>query len=1009
MKTHYRKDKFRFPQYFLNKEFPIFIKVVAILIILAIILFIIDTIGLTYKPQIEIDAYTVKHDIDPNLYGYSIDSNFTYNQNLVGAINQYGAQSMRIMDEYEPGARMLLKINNGASYVLAADNVPYEPNRNYQVKIQVNESNIKLWIDGKQIFSVNDSTYKNGEIGLTSSFNLNSYFDNVVVRNNESNILFSDNFSRGFDKWENGNIPGFYQQGDWLLDDDSLKHEGQQSITLKKAGDNNWRNYTITADLKSSTQNIYEAGFIGIVFRYNGILNNYKFLWRSGLRQPFSSNNPWEIADYDGQFRFLQETNLKPNMVINMRDDSVQSAADLVHELNIEKKLGIKYWELGNEIWLWSDSYIHNDQYAQKVKNYSRAMKAVDPSIKIGATLLLGFSDWDNLVIRETAPYIDFIVFHFYPYYVQSNISDYHILGAPYAFGNNFKNNNGQGKGIVENAKDLIRKEAPGHENRIEFAVTEYNTGDYDQGIDLIYGLAVADLLGEAAKQDIKLMQFHKLANETAWHWGAFTEDYRAKPSALAISMYTKHFGDKMLDAKVKNTPTFYVPEKINVPAISNIPYLSVHVSRSKDDKKLYLMVINKHAAADMQTTINIANANISAQAKAYTLNGPSIHSDNNYADNVAISEKTINNANSKFIYNFPAHSVTAIEFNIENLIKPKVQTAITVPKSEIKNTPATPDIGGPSDNSIQTSKIAASAGLGGNPHIKTFDSLGNQSQGNFFAYDQNFKGGVSIALCDFEGDGKNEVITGAGAGGGPHLRAFREDGREIANFFPFDPNFRGGIDVACGDIDKDGRDEIVTSQNSQGQAWIKVYRYDTRKSIIGEWNAFGHVECGASVAMGDVDGDGTDEVIVGAGAGGGPHIRIYEADGTLKPLEFFAFHPNYRGGISVAAGDADGDGQDEIGVSQSGYGDQSWTKVYKYNNEHSVLGEWKAYGDAILSAHIAMGDIDGDGRAEVVTGTGLGGEPLVLTFNAYGQIKPVSFYVFDRAFVGGIEVDVKK
>lgn len=1006
MKTHYRKDKYRFPQYFLNKEVPIFIKVIAILIVLAVILFIIDSIGLTYQPKIEVNAYNVSHNISDDLYGYSIDSNFTYDKNLVDAVKKYGAQSMRIMDEYDPGARMLLKTNNGASKVLAADNVSYEPNRSYQVKIKVQNNNIRVYIDGKQIFNVNDSTFANGEIGLTSSYNLNSYFDNVVVKNSSGSTIFSDNFSSGMSKWNDGDMPSFYNQGQWSITAGNLKHSGQESITLKRAGSHNWKNYTITANLKSDTDNIYQAGFVGIIFRYNGVISNYKFLWRSGLRQPYSSNNPWSVADYDGQFQFAKESGLKPNMVINMRDHSPQSAANLVKEVNKERKLNVKYWELGNEVWLWSDYYIHNNKYAQKIKSYSQAMKAVDPSIKIGANLLLGYSDWDNLVVREAAPYIDFIIFHFYPFYVQDNINDYHILGAPYAFGHNFKNSNGQGKGIVENAKDLIRKEAPGHEDRIEFTVTEFNTGDYDQGIDLIYGLSTADLLGQAARQDVKLMQFHKLDNETGWQWGAFTEDYRPKPAALAISMYTKHFGDKMLETKVKNVPTFYTLEKINVPAISDVPYMSAYASRSQDNKKLYLMVVNKHAAADMRTNIDINHADINSSAKAYTMNGPSIHSDNKYSDNIKISETVIDNANENFIYNFPAHSVTAIEFDINKLIKPKTQpqTSTSTVSTDKKDA-----IGGPENISNEETKIASSAGWGGNPHVKTFDQDGNLTRGNFFAYDGNFRGGVSVALGDIDGDGQDEIVTGAGPGGGPHIRAFEEDGREIANFFPFDQNFRGGVDVACGDVDSDGKDEIVASQKTNGQAWIKVYRNDSERSIVGEWNAFAQVESGATVALGDVDGDRKDEVIVGAGPGGGPHIRIYEANGTLKPLQFFAFHPDYRGGVSVASGDADGDGFDEIGISQSGAGNQAWTKIYKYNNEHTILGEWKAYGDIPVSANLAMGDINGDGRAEIVTGAGIGGEPHVLTFDASGNLLPTRFYVFDKAFVGGVDVAVKK
>jgi hypothetical protein len=1019
MKIRSTRNKYRFPDYFLGKEVPFAIKVIAFLLVVIIVLLIIDTMGVTYKPKITIDAYTVRNSISPDLYGYSIDSNFKYEAGLLAAVKQYGAQSLRVMDEYEPGARMLVRAENGAYRVLASDNTPYNPNKEYKVKIKVSGNNIRVYVDDQQIFNVYDSKFSQGEIGLTSSYNLNSYFDDVTVRDSSGKVIFSDYFGSGLGKWNNGDIPGFYNQGSWSISSGRLKHYGKESITLKRAGSHSWKNYSIETKIKSTSSNIYDAGFIGIIFRYNGILNNYRFLWRSYIRQPYVTNNHWGIADFDSQLRFAKDAGLKPNMVINMRDHSSQSAANLVREMNINKKYGIKYWELGNEIWAWSDSYIHNTTYAKKIKEFSQAMKAVDPTIQIGASLLLGFSDWDIEVIKRSAKYIDFIIFHFYPYFVQSGISDNHILAAPHSFGHNYKNSYGQGKGIAENAYDFIKKYAPGHESKIDMVVTEFNTGDYEQGIDLIYGLAMADLLGEATTKDIKLMQFHKLANETGWQWGSFTADYRPKPSALAISMFTKHFGQKSLSAKVSDSPTFSVSEKYHVPSMNNVPYFTAHASRSSNNNKLYLMVINKHAVADMKTTIKIDNAEVGSSAKVYTLNGSSIHSDNKYGNNVKTSESKISNASTNFTYNFPAHSVTAIEINISKLKKPpkpptpfkkSEENKIENEKMWYEKAKQYSQSTGGYQNSSDTyeTKIVASAGFGGNPHVKSFDSFGHLKKANFFAYDGNFRGGVSVAYGDIDGDGQDEIVTGAGPGGGPHIRAFEEGGQEIANFFPFHPDFRGGINVATGDVDHDGKDEIAVSQASRGQAWVKVYNNDKERTIIGEWNTFAHVECGADVAMGDVDGDGADEIIVGAGPGGGPHIRIYEANGTLMPLSFFAFHPLYRGGISVASADVDGDNRAEIGVSQSGQ-EQAWTKIYRYDPWYTIVGEWKAYGDNPVGAHLGMGDIDEDGKAEVVTGTGLGGEPLILTYEADGKIMPVNFYVFDRVFIGGLDIDVKK
>lgn len=1021
MKIRSTRDKYRFPDYFLGKEIPLFVKGIAFLLVITIILFIIDTIGVTYKPTVSVDAYNSQHNISPDLYGYSTSSNFKYDDSLVAATKNK-AQSLRVMDEYEPGARMLVKVEDGAYKVLAADNKPYDLNKEYLIKIKVNGNNIRAYVDNKQIFNVNDAKFGQGEVGLTSSYNQNSYFDNVVVKDNSGKTIMSDYFSGNSSQWDNGDIPSFYSQGDWKISGGKMYHSGRQGLTLKKAGNHNWRDYTIEAKVKSTANNTNEAGYIGLVARYNGVLNNYRFLWRSPTRQPYESNNPWGVADFAGQLRTAQDANLQPTMVINMRDTSPQSAAELVKKMNVQEKRNIKYWELGNEIWAWGDSYIDNKAYARQIKDFSRAMKAVDPNIKIGASLLLGFSDWDVEVIKQAAPYFDFVSFHYYPYYIQSGISDSHILASPYAFGYNYKNNYGQGKGIAENTYDTIKKYAPGNESRIELAVTEFNTGDANQGTDLIYGLATADLLGQATtKKRIKLMQFHALMNESKWHWGAYTADYRPKPAALAISLYSQHFGRKSLATSINNSPTFSVPAKGNVPYLNNVPYLTSYASRSQDDKTLYLAIVNKHSVSDMNSTIKINNASIGGQAKVYTMNGSNIHSNNNTSDQVKITESSINNVGTNFKYIFPAHSVTILELKINKLIEP------------VKSSPTTPDdnnnnqdeqssndqddtwykeveqIGGPDESdSINETKIIAAAGPGGNPHTRSFDSLGNRKEADFFAYDENFHGGVSVAYGDIDGDGQAEIVTGAGAGGGPHIRAFEEDGKEIANFFPFHESFRGGVKVATGDIDGDGRDEIAVSQASGGQAWVKVYRVDQARTVVGEWNAFGPAESGADIAMGDVDGDGQDEVIVGAGAGGGPHVRVYEGNGRLKPLSFFAFHPLYRGGLSVAAGDVNGDGKDEIGVAQVGQ-EEAWVKIYRFNNQHTVMGEWRVYGNIPVGANIALGDIDDDGKAELVAGPGLGGRPMVVMYEIDGQKLPVGFYAFSQDFYGGLDVAVKR
>ena len=87
-----------------------------------------------------------------------------------------------------------------------------------------------------------------------------------------------------------------------------------------------------------------------------------------------------------------------------------------------------------------------------------------------------------------------------------------------------------------------------------------------------------------------------------------------------------------------------------------------------------------------------------------------------------------------------------------------------------------------------------------------------------FLAYAATFKGGVHVAAGDLNGDGKAEIVAGAGAGGGPQVRIFSADGRLLSGgFFAYDRNFRGGVNVAAIDLNNDGKDEIITGAGVGG------------------------------------------------------------------------------------------------------------------------------------------------------------------------------------------------
>ena len=101
---------------------------------------------------------------------------------------------------------------------------------------------------------------------------------------------------------------------------------------------------------------------------------------------------------------------------------------------------------------------------------------------------------------------------------------------------------------------------------------------------------------------------------------------------------------------------------------------------------------------------------------------------------------------------------------------------------------------------------VITGAGPGGGPHVRTFNAFGGPLT-SFFAYDTSFTGGVYVSAGDLNGNGQNQIVTGPGAGGTPQVRVFNLQTSQLLNTFnAYDANFHGGVFVAVTDADGTGR-----------------------------------------------------------------------------------------------------------------------------------------------------------------------------------------------------------
>jgi len=204
--------------------------------------------------------------------------------------------------------------------------------------------------------------------------------------------------------------------------------------------------------------------------------------------------------------------------------------------------------------------------------------------------------------------------------------------------------------------------------------------------------------------------------------------------------------------------------------------------------------------------------------------------------------------------------------------------------------------------------------GAGVASHVKVFSGATGAESASFFAYPPSFTGGVRVASGDVNGDGVADVITGAGAGGNAHVKVF--DGRtsaELRSFLAY-PGFSGGVFVAAGDVNGDGAADIVTGADAGAASHVKVFDGGTGAELRSFFAYGAGFSGGVRVAAGDVNGDGFADIVTGAGAGAGPHVKVFDGRSGAELHSFFAYSPAFTGGVFVAAGDVSGDSAGRAG-----------------------------------------------------------------------------------------------
>ncbi len=384
---------------------------------------------------------------------------------------------------------------------------------------------------------------------------------------------------------------------------------------------------------------------------------------KDGTVQSFAGNCKWE--DMASLIKSIPDG--EPLLIANIMTMNVQNALDWIADAK-SKGLKVKYVELGNEPDYEADMAYQGqtqywtviDNYCQHYLEFAKAIKAKYPDVKLMGPAIaqvdnrerkegspwLASADspwWVEKFLEECGPYVDVVSVHSYPYW--SNDSDSNLLSKTSIWSE-----------WVPKIREAIKKNIPDRADKVEIAVSEWNSGDENSTTaKLVNGIFCADYLAQmmvwGVNQDTIWDLFTQKPGQGGGH-GVMDPNndpdhpYAPRAHYWALYMLEHYFGTTLYQA------------------VSNNDDLSTYASTGNEKK--YLLVINKSPKTSYKTAINLGKGVGKSALNIYQLSSKEYQwSENLYRAviNTGPSHlKTGKAVQSRFEYIFPPYSITCME-----------------------------------------------------------------------------------------------------------------------------------------------------------------------------------------------------------------------------------------------------------------------------------------------------------------------------------------------------------
>jgi peptidylprolyl isomerase len=305
--------------------------------------------------------------------------------------------------------------------------------------------------------------------------------------------------------------------------------------------------------------------------------------------------------------------------------------------------------------------------------------------------------------------------------------------------------------------------------------------------------------------------------------------------------------------------------------------------------------------------------------------------------------------------------------------------------------------------------------GWGNSPLARVVDPSTGGVRAQFNVFEAGFRGGIQAARGDFDGDGREETAFTPGAGRTGEVRVFDDTGVELVAYrtLPFGAAWKGGLNLAVGDFDNNGRDDIAVAK-ATGDGETRVFRSLAAADPIPDvaWRVIRPFATnfvgGANLAAADmgtfangsvVDAgkqDGIAELIISNGPTVVPLVRVYDLSPTTPVVidTIRPFTPALLGGVTVAAGRINADAIPELIVSSGRRGNGA-AEIYDgrvaptANTRLSAFNAFAGLARSAAATFVTGVDADGDGRLDsLYASQGAGSANVARVLTTTGAVR---------------------